>query len=533
MNAMLFLVRKQIKNYIKDIIHHPSKLVLYIFFVGMMVLMFVSISKDPPKSEDYIDIRVLHGIFLAWLLFMAVPNVLSAVKKGSVFFKMSDVNFLFVSPVSSKQILAYGLAKQMMGTFFGFFFMIFYSGLLVEHFPINTAGIVTLILGTAVFMFMLQVLSLLIYSFANGHPKRITSVKAITYTLLGITVLTALAVFAQNGGTQEAIYSAIASPYLEYIPIAGWMKGAVFAIIAGDGGRALIFSVLVAATFITNIILFVKTDTDYYEDVLENAEKRFEIMRSAKEKRVYSSNDYKPRKIGKTGIGKGSGAKTFFYKHLCETRHRRRFVFFSKSTLVLLAVNLIAFFIAQSIVRADGDALSAGEIMLIGTGISIYILFFMNAAGDWSRELTKPYIYLVPAPPFQKLIWACMTSIIKPAVDGAAVFAVTCAVTRADPLMGLLCAMLYASFGFLYTAGNVLSQRVFGSMANRGAALLFYMFMIIALIAPGAVLSALLYYMYGYLPEIIIGLPAVLWNVLVSAVIFYACRNILSTAEID
>ena len=527
MNAVGYLLRKQVKNYLKDILHHPSKLILYIFFIGFIVFVYINSLHKPSAPQDFKDIRMLHGVFLGWLLFLGTPSAFAALKNGASVFKMPDVNFLFVSPVSPKKILFYGLLKQVTGILFGFVFMAFYIGMLLDTFNITLGDVAVMIISTALFLFTVQVFSLLLYSVVNGKPKRAAAAKAAIYTLVGLNVLVVLLVFMKNGGAGSALNAAISSPYLEYIPLAGWYKGAAFAFIAGNTVRAVVFTALNTAFLILSIILFVKTDVDYYEDVLENAEKRFEVMRAVKEKRVYArdKDSMKRVKVGKEGIGKGCGADTFFYKHICEAKRRSRFVFVDKVTFIMLIVNLIACFIVRSV---NGGHMSAGQIMLMSTGISVYILFFLNAAGDWTRELMKPYIYLVPEPPFKKLIWSSMTSIIKPAIDGIIVFPITCIAVRANLLTAFLCILLYASFGFLFTAGNVLSQRIFGSMSNRGVTMFLYIFMSILIIAPGVAVSAVLYFLQPWLPGIIIGLPTAAWNVIVSVLIFYACRNLLS-----
>ena len=65
----------------------------------------------------------------------------------------------------------------------------------------------------------------------------------------------------------------------------------------------------------------------------------------------------------------------------------------------------------------------------------LYFLLFSNAAGEWGQELSKPYIYLVPASPMKKLLWGSLTSLIKPVVDGVLVFTV---VIRMLSLTGVL-----------------------------------------------------------------------------------------------
>ena len=66
-------------------------------------------------------------------------------------------------------------------------------------------------------------------------------------------------------------------------------------------------------------------------------------------------------------------------------------------------------------------------------------------------ELDKTPIYLIPANPFQKLIWASMTTIIRPFIEGIIMFAILCAVLQANPLLAFVCAIVYGTTGLLYT----------------------------------------------------------------------------------
>ena len=65
---------------------------------------------------------------------------------------------------------------------------------------------------------------------------------------------------------------------------------------------------------------------------------------------------------------------------------------------------------------------------------SIYVLFFLNAAGPWSKEMMKPYLYMVPQSPFKKLFFASLTSLLTPIADGLVAFPLIGALVRANPL---------------------------------------------------------------------------------------------------
>ena len=530
MKAILFIVRKEIKNGILDLLRHPARLILY---VGIFVMLLFSISSKMEKNSGggYLDFRVLHGIYLAVLLFIAVPSILSGLKSGATFFKMSDVNFLFVSPISPKKILAYGLVKQMASSLLMMVFLLFYGGMAADAFGVVPWQIVTLMAGIALLVFTIQVITLLVYSFTSGRPERVNLVKGCVYGTLGLMVAFVLVRFLLGGSDMEALYAAIASPYLAFVPVVGWIKGMIFGLIQGNAMDTLLYSVLNLIALAGSILLFPRSDTDYYEDVLQSTETSFELKRAVKDGRSFNNRQTKPAKVTDTGINHGWGANTFFFKHVRQSRRRNRIPFIGTSTLILAAANIILVLIVRTISASDSDSIATGFLMAISLAASCYILFFFNAAGDWSLELMKPYIYLVPENPFSKLVWASMSTIIKPAIDGLIIFTVLGIFLRANPATVIVCILLYGSVGFLFTAGNILSQRLFGQVMSKGLIMFGYMFVLLALFAPGAAISALLYYSMQYLPGIVIGMPIVVWNILVSLGIFAACRNLLSTVE--
>lgn len=536
MNAILYLARKQVRNFLLDLLHHPAKLIMYLGTAAAVVLMFVATLNDPPKQTQLADLRILEGGYLVLLLFSLVSTLLSGLKSASQVFEMRDVNFLFPSPLSPKKVLAYGVVKQMLSLLLSQFFLLYYTSTLTRNFGISTWSAAGLIVAFVLQLFILQVVSLLIYSYANSTPARRNIAKGIVWAVPVFALLIAGSVFAQNGGGMEAAMRAVSSPALDFLPVAGWVKGAVFSFSAGAFGRFAVFASLLSVFFVLSLVCYAKSNPDYYEDALQKAETVFEVKQAVKENRAFSASDNEKIKVRKTGIGKGWGANTFFYKHLCETRRKNRFAFVRLSTLVLLAANLALVFFIRYLGNTEGDSVSPSVVMAVATSVSIYLLFFLNAAGDWSRELMKPYLYLAPEKPFQKLVWACMTTLVKPVMDGFIVFSVAALAAGANFPTGAICVLLYASAGIYFTAFSVLAQRVLGGMESKGLLLILYMILLILIASPG-IAGGILFILFGNPPAglsvFLFGLPVVFWNLFASAVIFYACRNLLSTAEMD
>ena len=532
MNAIRYLAVRELKNSLIDLLHHPGKLISYLFIIGMIGLS-VFTSDSSPRSGGTADFRLLHGIYLAILLVLGLLSAWGGLKSGSTFFRMSDVNFLFVSPLSPKKILIYGLCRQMSALLLMMLFLLCYGSMLIANFGVGWGTVLLLDLGVAVLLFFCQILSMLIYSYTSGNPARILKVKMGIFLYVALVACLFAAEFLRKGGSIEAALAAASSPSLQFVPAVGWIKGAVFSLAAGQTAGAAVYTVLTVALAAGAVLLFIKSRVDYYEDVLQSTETLFEQKKEQKESRglVGANFGLKKVKAGKTGIRGGWGAKAFFYKQMCELRRRSRFVFFSMSTVTTLLAGVCMGLFLNSVAGSGEDALLPDHILAIVLATELYILMFISMTGDWVRELAKPYIYLVPEKPFAKLFWACMTSMLKPFADGAVVFAVLCAILRTDPLTALGCVLVYGSFGLLLTAASVLFQRLFGSPPGHDLLTFLFMLAVLLLAAPGIAASAVLIFAAADLPWILYGLPAVLLNALISLGVFAACRNVLETAE--
>ena len=148
------------------------------------------------------------------------------------------------------------------------------------------------------------------------------------------------------------------------------------------------------------------------------------------------------------------GRQRLFFKQVRELHRHSPLVFWGGSTIMLAAVGA---FISVVMMNAgdDGEPMSANLIMMIATITSIYVQFFLNAAGPWSKEMMKPYLYMVPQSPFKKLFFASLTSLLTPIADGIVVFPLIGILVKASPLTVIICFLMFISFGFLYTSLNI------------------------------------------------------------------------------
>ena len=234
--------------------------------------------------------------------------------------------------------------------------------------------------------------------------------------------------------------------------------------------------------------------------------------------------------MGSTGLKNGSGASAFFYKHLVEIRRRSRLVFLSGSSLLLIAC-CVGMALVMRAAGDDGEPMSPNIVMMVAAMMGIYIQFFLNATGEWTREMTKPYIYLVPASPFLKLVWASLTSLLKPLVDGTIAYILCAVAAGAGPAVTVLCVLMYTTFGWVYTASNLLSEKLLGQMSNKGLIMVLYMLLLMLLVAPGIIVGVVMGVLIPSMPQILMALPVIVWNTLLSLAGYAVCRNTLHDME--
>lgn len=539
MKAIVYMLRKTIKNGIIDILHHPMQLIVYLFIAlttvsGIITAMTSNISEE----ETHFDFRILQGAYLLILYFISVPIMLKGTNASTTFFKMSDVANVFTAPISEKKILIYGVGRQMATILLLLVCFVSYGAMAVQYFSFTIWDAVLLLLGIGVMLFEVQMITILIFCVCNGRPTRIRMMKYAIYLIIAFPIAIVLLQLFSNGFTYENILSAVSLPYLNYIPIVGWTSGMFIGIITGNITNILVYSSLLALFTIFAIVVFIRSKADYYEDVLQKTESVYEFRNAIKTGKVSDKNmmsDKKKIKLGRIGINRGSGASVFFYKQLREMSRRSFIPFVNVNTAFLTAFVLIVGFALKTI--SDSENLNSSTILTIVAVLSCYVQFFFTVSDDWIKELQKPYIFMVPASPVKKLIMSCATSVIKPLVDGAAAFIVGGIVFSANPLDILACITTYFSCGLLYTSINVLVQRFMGKAGNRGVLMVVYMILLFIALVPGIAVSLALFFLssmqgaYNVFFAARLCFPAAICNFIIAFLVFMLSKRTLNNME--
>ena len=522
--ALSYLVRTRLKNQIRSLVKNPARLVYAIVILALLV--FVFLSGQAGSSGGNGDRRELNAIITAYYLLIFLLGANTGFSTGASVFRMSDVNFLFPGPFSQQRVLFYGLFQQLGTSVLMGFFILFQYAWMHGSYGVTPGEILIILVGYGLVMFSAQLCAMFIYALTAADRRRRAIARGIFVAIPGAYALWLLyTVYMSGAGGVDVLpglVSAADTLAVRLYPVAGWLGGAVGGALTGDLGRLALGAGIWAVVMIAGVVLLRAAVPDYYEDVLQSTESSYAQKEAAREGRVVETA---PRnvKAGKTGLGGGLGASAFYYKHKLENRRSRRFLLSGMSLIFAVCTIVFAFFMGRV-----GDGGFWGVL-----GFSIYMQIFTVALGRLVKELTKPYIYLVPEPPFRKLLWCMRESLGGFVVEAVLIFVPVGLILGLNPAEMAACVLMRLGYDYLFLAGNVAAERIFGHISTKALVFIFYFLLLIVMALPGIVLSIVLSVLDVVLVSSVVTtcLAMAVCAFPMALLVVFLCRNMLSNAE--
>jgi len=544
-SPLVYLTVVKLKNQLKEAVKHPAKLIYIIFLASALVLSTIG----GQTNAEHLELRPLHELTAIMVLFyslMFLITFINGINGGAgnyPMFTLSDVSMLFPSPLRPNKVLFYGLVRQLgLSLLLGFFLLFQYSWMHALY-GLEYAHLLMVVVGYALNLFLGQVCAMAVYTRTSGNDS---AQRFLRYVVYGITVgFVAWLVFScapsvtgSQGASDGELFSfgvcaldagaEFLSTIGVFFPVSGWAAGLIGGMFTGDYTTAGLCALLMLAAFAIALLLVVKNKNNYYEDVLQTAEVAQSAITAKKEGQPAEVTPKKVR-LGKTGLQRGSGSSALFYKHLRENRRSGMFIF-SKMTVIFMLV-IIGCAVLYSFMFSDEEDNTAAFVAVFT--MSTYMQMFSESMGRFSWEISKPYIYLIPEPPFKKLLWATAETLLSDCVEAVCIFVPVGLILGITPLDTILCILARISFSLLFTSGNMLVERVFGTVRSKGLVLLFYIISLMVLAAPGVVLGilALTWELLPGAVGMLLGMIAA--NVPIALLVMFLCRNVLQYAELN
>ena len=530
MRALSYLLLTSMKNFVRQLLKKPALIVLYVLVIAMMVFALLPGGRSFPTNSDMLPI--LRAISFCIFGFIAYSSISKGLKQGSTFFAMPDVNMLFTSPIRPQAVLLYGVIKQMGVSAMATLFMCFQIPNMRNLLHLNGLGIFAVTSAWFYILVCAQVVSLCTYSLTAPYPKRRRIGNYVMYGLIAAVVLGLGAYLLSRGGEMQSVIDYFGLPFIDFIPLVGWVNAYMMGLIGGETGSALMFLLLAVFFPALGIALVQRTNSDYYEDVLQATERTYATKQAIKDGKIGAKNINENVRAGKSGIaGKGRGASIFFYRHLTEQR-RTGMIILDKGSVVIITGAVIGGIIFKNL-TAKG-AITPFVTSIIALAALAYILYFLTVSGKFTQELTRPYIYLVPEPAVKKLFYSNLTTVLKSLIEGLIAFTILTVLAGLPWWYIPMATLTYATLSQVYISMSILTQRILGGSNSKVLSTILYLVSASILLVPGAVIFGVLqavFYFNGQQFLFISYIAAICYNIIISGLVLFLGKGILREVE--
>ncbi|MCH1981763.1 putative ABC exporter domain-containing protein [Ruminococcus sp. OA3] len=518
MNSLIYIVLKSTRNSLKELLKKPGKLIMYLFIIAMIAGVAVMSFFTEPGAKEQAPMFVFTGVLFAFITFFVGIGVSKGVSGGDQIFEMNDVNLLFVSPVSPRKILLYGILRLAKVAFFAGFFLLFQASTFAM-FGIDFGGLLLVWICFMMDVVVLSIVSLLLYNVTNSRPHRKMAVRIIA-VLMFVPLAAYMAVkMIETQEFPHALELAVRSPFMKLVPIAGWTAAGVTYLFQGQLLQGFLYLSANLVFGLCMIVYILMSRMDYYEDTLVATETVFEKKRAAASGNINEAqNTGKRINVSKTGIS-GSGAAALFGKHVRESFRQSRLGFLSFTSVIVVISAITVMYMTK-------------ELMMV-LQILMWMQIFLIGTGRGLRETYTHYIYMIPESSFKKIVWSNMESVVKTLLESVLIFGIggLLAGTGAVVILGSIVA--YTLFSVLLLGVNYLSMRFTGANISSGLLIMIYCFAVMIIIAPGVAASVITAVAIGGTPGMALGFFVLsAWELIAGAVCFLLSKGVLDNCDL-
>lgn len=518
MGALDYLFLTRLKNQLKQFIRKPSKIIFALLLVAALGVTILPSAGEEAVYGSYRSIEEFYAIVALLYAAIFVTVAKNGFSSGGSIFSMADVNLIFVSPVKATSTLFFGMLQQLGKSLYLGVFLLFQYTLAREYYGIEYTTLMLVAVGYGLTALFSQMIATLIYMAVGSSDKKTAVGKALFY---GTVVLFALLAVIKgdllSGFDIEKAVLAIRSELMYLFPVSGFVTLCIEGAVSGETVKFLTgLGAFLLFSFAYYFILS-RVKGDYYEDVLLSAEISFSAITAAKEGKAPEIAPKKVR-VGKSGFTKGYGASAIREKHKTENR-RSRVLVLDKISVVITVMLAVYSFLMPDITTVFVT--------------SVYALTLTVATGRWAKELTSPYVYLIPEKPFRKLLNMIWEQIPKITVESIICFIPVHFIFEAEVSFTVSMIAARIGFGFVFIGANLIMQRLFGTAERKAVSVMIYMLITLLMSVPAIICAVAVGFVFltDYFVVEAAFLATVPTNMIVSAITLFFVRNILQHSE--
>lgn len=507
MRSLFYLSSCTLKNKLLELVKKPGKLILSLIFI---VLLVMNLSLESISASGTRPINEFYTIIFIFYILSFISETNKGFSHGGTMFSLSDVSFLFMSPVKPAAVLLYGMLSRLGTSLWMGLAFVYQFSLLRSFYPVGIKEMLVSVIGYAAVTFVSQLAGMLVYFFTCGDEKKVAAGKKIFYT-----VILAFAVMLASGidfGTfsLSAAAEGLTKDYMLLFPVAGWTLLFVRGVIQGRIAFILAGALACVAFSVITFVILSRSEHGYYEDVLVTAEKNSALSQEEKQ----AGRRKKVKKVN-GALTKGKGASVFLYKHILENRRSGTALLSPMSLFYVILIGIYGFVF-------KGDALT---LFILSCMLSIHTVL----SGRWLREISMPYIFMVPGAATKKLFFILPELLPKVIAESVLQCAVIAFVCRTGAVLTVAFIAARISFCFLLTATALLVSKLMREREKSNVFVMLCLFFGMMFSVPSLILAAGLAFFGMGLIIAISGVSII--NIAVGFAVLFMSRKLLSSAD--
>lgn len=404
MNEVRLLLKKDLLILVNNlllILRNPLRLIPYGIGAGYFAFMYSKgiagsqrvtsqVNMDAAAEVDVTQQNIIGGLTVLALAFF-IFQLYRATKNNISFFKMADVNLLFTAPVKPEYLLMYYMARSILPALGGsFIFLVYSGGQLASEFDLSFLGGLFLLLGFALYFFLISPLRFLIYTLHTRFG--ILEQLRVAVLVLGLVLVVLILIpgfMAPNFWT--GMFTWITSPWFDLFPVVGWSRGMMAYFLYGNWVLSTTYLVLYGITYLAVVNLVIQFSGHYYEDVLDATQTNEDRLEKAKGKRevtedAYSLNSKKQLALPEFGMG----AKAIYWRNYVQSSRQDLHPLVGLYTMIMAFLGIVFSFLGRF------DWFSP-KVLYFYLFFSLFFYFMAGVGRANIGDLKKPWFILIPA----------------------------------------------------------------------------------------------------------------------------------------
>ena len=478
MSACIYVLYTQFKNRMKQRMKKVQFWIAAIAVAFYFVVYFLQVMGDIGENHLISDAvpRFQSGATLIFLVVSFLALTIG-VKRGSSFYKPSDIGMMFVSPITPNRILMYGLFRQFSMSLVATLLLVMQLINLRIYFGLWIKELSFLMIAWLMVSLSCSIVSIALYSMTARHPVLRKIILVFTYLLAGAVIITLAFSIRRSSDPTEAVFAFFRNPLLYKIPIGGWTAGFLKYAMDGELPRALTYAALTLMTPLLSIFLISRAGTDFYEDVLTSTGNLYAHTTEEEQTGLLLRSENSSSRVGKSGLyGKKRGTAVLFQRQVTEQR-RSLFPLFDQTSLLVLA---LACLLGATLHTLMKRGMYPQVMSILSVLIMSYILFFTITTGRLVEELRKPFIYLMPGRPVKKLFYTSLASMLKAGIEGVICFSVIAIFAHLHPLYVPCSTVFYTTAAMFFSATYLTSARALSLQSSKNSRMALTLLLITA-----------------------------------------------------